>query len=132
MTFTIKKAPTSIDVIGGTDHIFNGVGTEGRKASFVNGDGVTLADQERFSIRTVQPQPDAKIPSGFTSGKVILDYAKPKTLADGSIKDDHVHIELKRTVESTDSDILEIRRRAAQMILDSEMDVVFNDLSLLT
>ncbi len=128
MSITIKTNPTSIDVVGGTDHTFSLVNTENRKATMVVAAGTNLQSREKLSVRTVEPVTSTTSPGGFTSGKVIVDYSIPRTLADGTIKDDSMHLEVKRGVETSDSDFLEMRRRVSQLLLDSEMDLVYNDL----
>lgn len=111
MSITIKEVVTSIDVTGGTDLIFKKIGGGGlNKVVFALAAGMSLLNRSKLTIRTKDAVADTSQPSSYSKAGVTLTLGVPFTLANGETDFDSVEISLRRGIETTDTQHLEVRQ----------------------
>lgn len=84
-------------------------------------DGSSLKDQKTVEFSTRESKPSVGSPDGFTQARNHAFIKVPRTLSNGARTFDTLRIELSRSVEATDTDVIGILELGMHVINDPEL-----------
>lgn len=76
--------------------------------------------RRKISAKIVEPKVQASAPNGYTQAKTVMQFSKPKLLANGKITAQTIQISMWTDIEATDAEKQELMDVGSQMLSDGD------------
>lgn len=126
LTIAPKVGATGLSAVGGTASSLVGLNSDYRTLQAMLAGSTSLTDRTKIKFSATEARTSIDSPSGYTQKRNNVTVAVPLVLANGSLTFNSMKFDLSVDINTTVTQIAEMRYLMAQFISSPEADAFFN------